>query len=301
MKQDFFEKLIENIYDGVYYVDLNRCITYWNRGAERLTGYGREAVMGKSCADNILRHVDDQGNELCLQGCPLADTMIDGRAREAEVFLHHRQGHRVPVFVRGTPMRDAEGKIIGAVEVFSSNTKNVQAMEMIDRLQQEALKDALTGLGNRRFADMNLSTMIHGLRENGVRFGVLLVDADHFKAVNDTWGHNVGDEVLKMLAGSISAGLRALDVPCRWGGEEFIVLLPNVTPEILQQVGERLRMLIENSWIEHDGQQIRVTASLGGAFSRPDDTATSVVERADDLLYQSKAAGRNRVSVEGAD
>ncbi len=299
MKQNFYEKLLENIYDGVYYVDLEKRITFWNKAAERISGYAREDVLGKSCADNILRHVDDFGNELCIKGCPLSATMKDGNTREMGVFLHHKQGHRVPVFVRSSPMRDDQDNIVGAVEVFSDNTKTALTMETIEKLQKEAFRDALTGLGNRRFADLNLDSLLHGWREHNIAFGVLLVDADHFKNINDTYGHKVGDEVLKMIAKSIAGGLRPLDVPCRWGGEEFMVFLPNATVGMLHRVGERLRMLVENSWIVHKGLRIAVTVSIGGALSKQDDTADSIVERADQKLYCSKEAGRNCVFAAG--
>ncbi|HDQ40802.1 MAG TPA: diguanylate cyclase [Desulfonatronum sp.] len=298
MEDAFYEGVLEILNDGVYFVDNNRKIFFWNKGAERISGFAREEVVGKSCADNILRHVDDFGNELCIKGCPLGATMKDGNAREMEVFLHHKQGHRVPIQVRSAPIRDKQGKITGAVEIFSSITRTSQALEMIKKLQKELYRDYLTGLGNRKFADMNLSNMLHGLREHGVRFGVLFVDADHFKSVNDIYGHKVGDDVLKMIALSIAGGLRAMDVPCRWGGEEFVVFVPNATVGMLHRVGERLRMLIENSWIVHNGIRISITASFGGALSRDGDTAETIVDRADKQLYRSKEAGRNCVNVD---
>lgn len=299
MHPKFYEKLLENIYDGVYYVDKEKKITFWNKGAERISGYSSKEVLGKRCADNILRHVDDHGNELCIKGCPLGVTMKDGHTREMEVFLHHKQGHRVPIFVRSSPMRDEEGNIIGAVEVFADNAKSIKNLAIIEKLKKEVFKDALTGLGSRKYADMNLDNMLHGMREYGVTFGVLFADADHFKNINDSYGHKVGDDVLKMVARSVAGGLRALDVPCRWGGEEFVVFLPNATLGMLHRVGERLRMLVEHSWIVHNGLRISVTVSIGGALSRAGDTADAIVDRADKELYRSKEAGRNCVHAVG--
>lgn len=294
---EFYSQLLESMYDGVYFVDRNRTVTFWNKGAERISGYSRDEVLGRSCADNVLRHVDEQGRHLCLQGCPLAAVMVDGRARETQVYLHHRQGHRVPVFVRGTAITDDAGEIVGAVEVFSSDDKLARTMELVRQLRQEALQDGLTGLGNRKYADMTLETHLQGLDRHGIGFGLLFIDIDFFKKVNDTWGHNVGDEVLMMVAGTVANGLRPLDVPCRWGGEEFIAVLPNVDHAALERVAERLRMLVENSWLDHGDETIRVTASLGGALAEPGDTAQDVVGRADAQVYRSKQEGRNRVSL----
>ncbi|MEW5772493.1 MAG: GGDEF domain-containing protein [Thermodesulfobacteriota bacterium] len=298
MDMHFYRKLLDSMADGVYFVDLDRRVTYWNKAAERISGYSAQEVAGKRCADNILRHVDADGRELCLQGCPLAGAMNDGKVREAEVFMHHKLGHRVPVSVRASPMRGEDGTIIGAVEVFSSNSKAINILQEIEALRREVLADQLTGIGNRRYADITLAGLETSLVEHGVPFGVLFVDIDHFKKVNDAWGHHVGDQVLRMVAQTLAHGLRGLDVACRWGGEEFVLLVPNTTAEALLGMGERLRMLVENSWLDHGEERITATASFGGAVSRPGESAPDVVDRADRQVYRSKEAGRNCVHVD---
>src|SRR5208283_429737 len=115
----FHEKLLDGIFDGVYFVDVERKLTYWNRGAERLTGYSAGEAVGRPCYDNFLVHVDETGRALCLNGCPLHRTIGDGQAREAEVFLRHKLGHRISVYVRVAPITDQSGQIVGAVEIFS--------------------------------------------------------------------------------------------------------------------------------------------------------------------------------------
>jgi diguanylate cyclase (GGDEF)-like protein/PAS domain S-box-containing protein len=297
MDQEFFKQVMESLYEGVYFVDRDRKISYWNQGAERLTGYSKEEVLGHCCADNILRHVDAKGTPLCIEGCPLSATIEDGKARKAEVFFHHKMGHRVPVLVRAIPMRNQGGDIIGAVEIFTNNVKNINALEEIERLQHEVFRDALTGIGNRRFAELNLRNFLQGCKEHDLAFGLLFVDIDRFKVVNDTYGHTTGDEVLKLVSKTLVNGLRAVDIPCRWGGEEFLILLPNVNYASLWELAERLRMLLENSWLDHNGVQIQVTASFGGTISNTQDERESIVERADKQLYLSKEAGRNCVHI----
>ncbi len=297
MDSKFYRELLDSMTDGVYFMDMERTVTYWNKAAERLSGYASEEIIGKSCSDNLLRHVDADGVELCITGCPMAATMNDGKVREASVFMHHKFGHRVPVFVRSSPMLDDFGQIVGAVEVFSDNGKNLDILKEIEGLRKEVLTDPLTGIGNRRYADITMDRMDKTLRESKVPFGVLFVDIDHFKRVNDTWGHSVGDTVLAMVAKTLSAVLRPLDVACRWGGEEFVILLSNTTEAGLSIVAERLRMLVENSWIDHEGQRLAVTISVGGSYSVKEDSAASVVDRADRQVYLSKEAGRNCVHV----
>jgi len=298
MDQDFYQGLLDALADGVYFVDLDRRVTFWNKAAERISGFSSKEVVGKSCKDNILRHVDGAGVHLCDLGCPLAATMVDGHVRDAEVFMHHKLGHRVPVSVRASPMIGGNGQIFGAVEIFANNSKHLDVIKEMEELRREVFRDKLTGIGNRRYADMTLANCENTFRESDVPFGVVFVDIDFFKKVNDTWGHAAGDSVLRMVAQTLANGLRALDAACRWGGEEFVVILPNLTANALKEMAERLRMLVENSWLDYEGTRLTVTASFGGAISRLGESAEQVVARADGQVYKSKEAGRNRVTIE---
>ena len=298
MNQSFYKNLLNSITDGVYFVDRDHRITYWNKAAERLSGFTAEEVIGRSCSDNILRHMDDEGNSLCLTGCPLSDTIKNGSTHAVNVYMHHKFGHRVPVYVRSSPIHDEDGTIIGAVEVFMDNSKNVCIIKEMEALREEALTDQLTGIGNRRYADIGLERLDEGMQSSGVPFGILFADIDHFKKFNDTWGHHVGDKVLTMVAQSLAGAMRPLDVACRWGGEEFVLLIANTTTQNLAKVAERLRMLVEKSWFDHEGKHIGVTASFGGALSHPDEKAASVLKRADAMLYSCKDRGRNCVRID---
>ena len=214
---DFFKELLDNLHDGVYIVDRDRRITYWNKGAERLSGFSAAEVVGMHCWDNILTHVDGAGCQLCTGPCPLAESIKDGRARESDIFLHHKAGHRVPVSVRVSPIRDSEGRILGAVEEFSDNSSKTVALDRLVELQELSLLDAVTGVGNRRFAEFRLRASVDAFRRYGWPFGLLFMDVDHFKEVNDTYGHDTGDRVLRMVARTLGAGLRSVDALGRWG------------------------------------------------------------------------------------
>ena len=102
---EFFSELLDNLTDGVYFVDRERRIVYWNKAAERITGFSKSEVIGCRCLDNILTHVNEEGGNLCHSGCPLAQTIEDGKSRKADVFLHHKDGHRQPVLVGVAPVR----------------------------------------------------------------------------------------------------------------------------------------------------------------------------------------------------
>ncbi len=292
----FHWAMLDALEDGVYILDLKRRIRYWSPGAERITGYTTEEALGRSCADNLLCHVDASGRCYCTEGCPLAAVISDGQPRSVDVFLHHKDGHRVPVRVFGAAIRDWQGRIIGAFETFSDTSEQAAAIERARTLESEAYIDALTGLANRRYFESTLAGRFGELDREGFLFGLILCDVDHFKQFNDQHGHETGDQVLKAVACSLAHSCRSYDLAARWGGEEFTVLAGHGTPKKVQALADRLRAMVEHSTLKHAGSVLHVTISLGATLVRPGDDAASLVARADHLLYQSKDSGRNRVT-----
>lgn len=116
--------LLDEVAEGVYFTDRQRRITFWNKAAERISGFSRTEVLGRRCLENILIHVDDRGRSMCMGLCPLANTLKDGQPRRAAIYLHHKNGHRVPVQVRIFPLRDEKQREIGAVELFTDASEN---------------------------------------------------------------------------------------------------------------------------------------------------------------------------------
>jgi len=290
---DLYKSILDTIHDGVYFVDRNRHITYWNRGAERISGYTREEVLGKSCADNLLRHIGESGLQLCVGLCPLAKTLRDGQPREDEVYLHHKQGHRVPISVRIAALRDEDGAIVGAVEVFSDTSTRHSILCELNELKHQTLRDPLTCLGNRRAAEEEFQRRSRDLQRYQMPFGIFFVDIDHFKTVNDSYGHEVGDRALVVLSKTLVSSLRAVDTVCRWGGEEFVAIVPKVDPKTFQTVAERMRHFVEASSLPVQSGDLTFTVSVGGAMALPSDTIDSIVARADAMMYRAKHSGRN--------
>lgn len=292
-----YTTIFENLYDGIYFVDKERRITFWNKGAERITGFKASEVIGRHCFENILAHTDEKGTQLCFSGCPLHESLWDNQIHSASVFLHHKDGHRIPVSVRTIPISQ-ENEIIGAVEVFQERYEDIAFSYNVDELKNLALKDQLTGMPNRRYIETFLQSKANEYAALGIQFGVLFMDIDHFKNVNDTYGHETGDEVLKMVARTLTVNMRSTDLIGRWGGEEFVGIFVCFEPEALFQVAEKARLLVENSFLTVNGESIHVTISIGAALYHSSDTMETIIKRADELLYLSKSNGRNRVTIE---
>ncbi|MBM4300827.1 MAG: diguanylate cyclase [Deltaproteobacteria bacterium] len=294
---NFHETLLDNLYDGVYFVDRERQITFWNKAAERITGFTKAEVLGKRCADNLLRHVDDRGNPLCEGACPLSHTLRDGVLRSASVFLHHKQGHRLPVAIGVSPITDSGQNIIGAVEIFRDDSATIAALEHLKELEDLAYLDGLTRIANRAYLETFVVGKFNELQRLGWSFGVIFLDVDRFKLVNDTFGHQAGDVVLKMVAKTLLKNCRSFDLVGRWGGEEFVCVVSKLKDaDQIIDIADRLRVLVESAWVSLADSSLHVTISLGATLARIQDTPETLIHRADELMYQSKAAGRNRLT-----
>jgi len=296
---NFYATLLDNLYDGVYFVDRERRITFWNKSAERITGFTKAEVLGKRCADNVLRHVDERGNPLCEGACPLSYTLSDGQFRSASVFLHHKDGHRLPVAIGVAPITDNQQNIIGAVEIFRDNSATVAALEHLKELEALAYLDTLTRIANRAYLESFIVGRFNEFRRLGWSFGVIFLDVDRFKQVNDTYGHQTGDVVLKMVAQTLVKNCRSFDLVGRWGGEEFICVISKLKDANQIMIAtERLRALVESAWVSLPDCSLHVTISLGATLARLQDTPETLINRADSLMYRSKEAGRNRFTYE---
>jgi diguanylate cyclase (GGDEF)-like protein/PAS domain S-box-containing protein len=291
-----YQAVLDCLEDGVYFVDRAKQILLWNRGAELITGYSRAEVVGDTCGQHRLCHVDESGRLLCTTGCPLHVALDTGVPMEADAFLQHKLGHRIPVRITTTALRDGKNALLGAVEVFRVTSDLRRQHQLIEELARLAMIDDLTRLPNRRHFDMQLDRRVAELNRFEWPFGVFMIDLDEFKGINDKFGHRTGDEILQMVARTLSANCRAFDTVARWGGEEFSAIIANVREDELRKVAEKLRAMVEASSLRlSDGEPLRITISIGGAVARPNETAAEILRRADDRLYEAKRSGRNRI------
>lgn len=298
MDDAFYKTLMDNLSEGVYFVDQERRITYWNHGAERLTGFSAAEVEGKFCRSNILMHVDENGMSLCKSSCPAYLTLNDGQTREIEAYLHHKEGHRIPVLMKIFPIRNQTGEITGAMEIFGDNTATMATREQIQKLQIMALLDPMTEVGNRRFAEVCLAARLNELKRYGWRFGMLFVDVDGFRQAFDRQGEQIANRLLRMVARTIRNRLRCFDNVARWGEDEFIAIVSNVDSDALSSVANMIRRLVEESGLIVESGLIQLTVSIGAVLAQQDESVEEIVKRAEQMMKQAKVDGRNRVATQ---
>lgn len=296
--QDSFQRaVLDHLQEGIYFVDRNRAITYWNKAAETITGFKADEVVGSHCMDNILNHVDESGHHLCFGRCPLAGSLEDGKERQETIYLHHRDGHRVAVDTRVVPFIDDNGQITGAMEIFMETASEAMRLNEPEDLDEEAMLDPVTSLWNQHYSYNALKSRLEEAKQFGRRFGVLLIDIDLFGAIKENFGDEISDQVLQMTAATILNSLRPYDFLSRSVDGEFMAMVINTNEGELKHVAERVRVMVEHSSLFRYSDPLKVTVSVGGAMGRVEDTADTLLSRAGELLEASREQA-NRVTIE---
>lgn len=221
---------------------------------------------------------------------PVHSRQMDERSR---VYGQHRDGSTIPVEIAISKI-----SVNGLIEFTAVIRDITDRVHLMDLLERRAATDELTGLPNRR----EFTEVAEGLMKSRKDLSLFILDIDHFKAVNDTYGHDRGDEVLRLLAKVGVKAVRHNDVFARLGGEEFVALLPDADMEQAHTIAEGLRATLAGQKFEHDwnsGEAIPFTVSIGVATrSARDPDVGAILKRADEALYKAKGAGRNRVASE---
>ena len=302
--------LMEHLVVPAFVIDTTSKVLIWNKACERLTGIEAREIVGTS----------DPWRAFYASRRPcLADLLTQGRYGEISALYARcdrfglsdfgvsveswcslqKIGRKAYLAIDAGPIYDAHGTLVAVVETLRDITAQKEAQNALETL---AACDGLTGLANRRSFDAALTTETRRASRNSAPLSLLMMDIDHFKSFNDTYGHQHGDECLRLVAEAIGGvARRAGDVVARYGGEEFAVILPNTGLDAATVLAERIRCAVEDLRIEHrsSGSAAVITLSIGGAtVDSSDIDAIALLSVADRSLYCSKRTGRNRTNVE---
>jgi len=296
---EIFRAALESLQTGVCVVDHDRKISYWNDGAERITGYLRQDVLGRFCGDILLIKSHEKKAALCDQYCPLVAAMRDGRARESRVYLHHKSGYPVPVSLRAVPIRDVHGHVIGATESFVERPWASKRHRPVSSLAVGNGLDALTQLPDSAFTETYLADRFKFASEHVIPLGLLSIQLDHLDTLTATHGLEAAEAILNVIAHTLRNGLDPQDFVGRWAGDQFLAIISNCSVDDLLTTAERLKRLAHSSEIIWWGDQLSVTVSVGGAVLVPGEPLEALLGRTVDALKGAGASGGNSVLVRG--
>ena len=287
--------ITENTQDIVWQIDGDYRFTYVNGADERLRGFARDEVLGHRFTEWLTPVGQAVLGQALMLAAPVADQATPGGALRFEVEMRCKDGGVFWAEINATPVHGSDGEITGFIGVTRDTTQQRKAKEV---LREQSIRDPLTNLFNRRFLDESLERELARARRDGVPLAVLMVDIDRFKQLNDRYGHQAGDEVIRRLGNLLRTGARGGDLPCRYGGEEFLLVLPNMTGETAFERAEQWRQAFALERVQVGGRVVQATVSIGIAvFPWHGDRRESLIRAADDALYAAKRGGRNRVVV----
>lgn len=307
---DFPDVVANLLTVGLVMVDRRFTVVLWNRFMELNSNVRAEEVLGKNLFD-AFPELNRNWLEKKIKSCLVLKTPSFSSWRQRPYLFRFKASpalagevdfmyQDISIF----PIHDPDGAVQGACIAIHDQTELAEAMRLLDQATDQALdmeessqRDALTGLYNRRFFDEQITQEILRARRYSWPLVLAMIDVDHFKPVNDTHGHAGGDVVLRALAARLQGMLRASDTLCRYGGEEFALILPHITLENSRFLLDRLRKSVEGMEVELDnGARVTLTVSVGIAHLQDGLIAGELVRRADAAMYASKQAGRNCVT-----
>lgn len=329
-EQTYLENLLMEMGEGVIVLDNNRKVKFVNRSFLEMSGYFEKEISNL----DLIELFTPSDRERVLEA--LGECLEKNDKCKGRVSVLSKDGREIPVLCSIKLLRLDEGLLnylivlTDLTEIVKKEKELEDALEEIrilnedlnkrsqqleialasldmklfeterakERAEQLAITDPLTGLFNRRYLEEKLSHELIRAKAYNRELSIVMADIDHFKRINDTYGHKVGDEVLKALALILKANIRGEDVVARYGGEEFVILLPNVSKYDAYRIAERIRVEVEETSFEEIGVPERITVSFGiSCFPTDGEEVIDLLKKADQALYQAKSLGRNRVEV----
>jgi len=290
----FQDKLLENMYDAVVFINADGQVALWNRGAERLTGIAGSSVRQREWQAELLNMTDERGDPISETDCPVYCAIQSGVQSLRRLKIWGRAGEPVAVDTHAIPVVGDGGATLGAILLFHDASSETSLEQRCQSLHEKATKDPLTQVANRAEFDRVHEMFVAAHQQQQVPCSLMICDLDRFKQVNDTYGHQAGDDAIKSLARLLKSSCRPGDLVARYGGEEFVILCADCDNAAAARRAENLRKsLSQMPQPKLNGRC--VTVSFGVTEIQPGDTPETMLRRADRALLMAKEKGRNNV------
>jgi diguanylate cyclase (GGDEF)-like protein len=290
----FQMRLLDNMHDAVIFVDAHKRVLHWNHGAERLTGIAASTMWQRPWSPELLNLHNEKGEPIGEEDCPVQGAIRSGVQSLRRLSICGRNGRSISVDTHTLAVVGDDGTTFGAVLLLHDASSEISLEERCQSLHEKATKDPMTQVANRAELDCVHEAFIRHHRQHRLPCSLIICDLDKFKLVNDTYGHQAGDEAIKSLATLLKNSCRPGDLVARYGGEEFVMLCADCDNAAVARRAEQIRKALSQICQPRlEGRSI--TASFGATEIQPGDTAETMLRRADRALLMAKAKGRNTV------
>jgi diguanylate cyclase (GGDEF)-like protein/PAS domain S-box-containing protein len=290
----FHRKLLESMHDAVIFVDGSLRVVLWNRAAERLTGIPTSSIEHKLWSPTLVNLRDEQQKLILEADCPVIQAIKSGVQTLRRLSVTGRGGLRVEVDAHLVPVHAKTGVSHGAALLMHDASSQITLEQRVQTLHEKATRDPLTQVANRAEFDRIHASCVESHLERQLPCSLVICDIDHFKRINDSYGHQAGDEVLIAFAALLRRHCRSGDLVARYGGEEFVMLCSDCDNSTATHRAEELRAELAEFPMQALGGK-SITSSFGVTELQSGDTPETMLRRADRALYQAKEAGRNTV------
>jgi len=290
----FQGRLLDNMYDAVVFIEAGGRVVLWNRGAERLTGIAGASVHQQMWHPELLGLADEKGQSINETDCPVHTAIRCGVQSLRRLTILGRGQRPVAVDTHAIPVISEQGVTQGAILLFHDASSETSLEQRCQSLHEKATKDLMTQVANRAEFDRVHAMFVAAHQQHHVPCSLMMCDLDRFKLVNDTYGHQAGDDAIKCVAALLKSSCRPGDLVARYGGEEFVLLCADCDNASAARRAEQIRKTLSQiSQPKLEGRP--VTLSFGVTEIQPGDTPETMLRRADRALLMAKANGRNNV------
>ena len=284
------QAILESIHSGVYVVGSDQRILFWNEGAERITGYLRQEVVGHYCRDFFPPQNEEEKAGVCRIGGALAEVLRDGKSTHSDVAIRHRAGHQVFLRVWATPIRDSDGVIVGASESFDEDRTSRDSNRRHDKLEEHGCVDQTSGALSFGYIRTVLKECLMTVAEHGLPFSVAYVRIDRLSELRAQYGPVALRGILHAVAETTTNSLRPTDCVGRWNDETFLAILPECHALEAEHVAKRLQKVARNMTVKWWGDEFQVTATIAVSGAERSDTIETLIARLEVRLVRQTPA-----------
>lgn len=293
--------LLGQLFEPAYIVDSQRTILFWNESAEKITGYEASKVVGKKCNNNLMMHVNEEGDKLCMTQCPLTKILHDGEKSEMFFFLQHKKGHRIAVQARFIPIRNEDGVVIGAIEIFvkKGQADSMSQPSIIKELVKTAYVDSVTNLPNKEYMENKIKNLLVDAVERPaeVSLGLLAIEIQNLRDFNSQGGIAAGNLLLKVITRTLLGNVEIEEgcLICKWYGGSFVVFMNSNKIPTLLNWANKLKISLEKSHVVGYEEE-KTMVVIGGICAQPGENVADVLKRLEWQLQLSKSQS-NGISI----